>query len=163
MTILLPFCSNITDKFSVEAGDFLDYHFKRDHDGKPYINPNSVSFFLSPTGPGEIELIINSLQTNKSAGPNSIPISTLQRFNISFSVWLSKLIKLPFEIGIFPDLLKIVQITPIVKKGSKLDLFFIKQFGFRSGYSILHALISITEGIRELLDSKHYVCGVFVC
>ena len=37
-----------------------------------------------------------------------------------------------------------------------------KKFGFGSGYSTLHALISITECIRELLYSKHYVCGVFV-
>ena len=37
-----------------------------------------------------------------------------------------------------------------------------KQFGFRSNYSTYHALISITEGIKYLIDSGNYVCGVFV-
>ena len=31
--------------------------------------------------------------------------------------------------------------------------FFAKQFGFHSNYSTTHALLSITEHIRELIDS----------
>ena len=41
-------------------------------------------------------------------------------------------------------------------------LIYSKQFGFRSKYSTNHAIISLTEHIRNLLDNKHYVCGVFV-
>ena len=44
----------------------------------------------------------------------------------------------------------------------KNDLIFRKQFGFRSNYSTNHALISITERIKDLVDSGKYVCGVFV-
>ena len=43
----------------------------------------------------------------------------------------------------------------------KHNLIFTKQFGFRSNYSTNHALLSITEHIRELIDSGSYVCGVF--
>ena len=32
----------------------------------------------------------------------------------------------------------------------------------RSNYSTNHALLSITERIRELIDTGQYVCGVFV-
>ena len=44
----------------------------------------------------------------------------------------------------------------------KNNLVFDKQFGFRSNYSTNHALISITEQIKDLVDSGKYVCGVFV-
>ena len=44
----------------------------------------------------------------------------------------------------------------------KCDLIFSKQFGFRSGFSTNHAIISITEYIRNLLDQGEFVCGVFI-
>ena len=36
------------------------------------------------------------------------------------------------------------------------------QFGFREKHSINHALIDITETIRQALDNKKFACGVFV-
>ena len=45
---------------------------------------------------------------------------------------------------------------------TKNKLIYDNQFGFRSNYSTNHALISIIERIRSLVDTGHYVCGVFV-
>ena len=36
------------------------------------------------------------------------------------------------------------------------------QFGFRSKHSTSHTLVSITEEIREALDTGHFACGVFI-
>ena len=36
------------------------------------------------------------------------------------------------------------------------------QFGFRKRYSTNHALLSITEQIRNYLDKGSFACGVFV-
>ena len=36
------------------------------------------------------------------------------------------------------------------------------QFGFRDKHSTCHALISITEKIREALDTGHFACGEFI-
>ena len=36
------------------------------------------------------------------------------------------------------------------------------QFGFRTKHSTNHALIDITENIRQSLDNKHIACGIFV-
>ena len=44
----------------------------------------------------------------------------------------------------------------------KNDLIFKKQFGFRSNYSTNHALLSITERIKDFVDKGNYVCGIFV-
>ena len=35
------------------------------------------------------------------------------------------------------------------------------QFGFRQKYSTSHALIHLTDKIREQLDSGNFACGIF--
>ena len=40
--------------------------------------------------------------------------------------------------------------------------FFEMQFGFREKHSTLHALISLTETIRNALDNNEFVCGIFI-
>ena len=44
----------------------------------------------------------------------------------------------------------------------KYKLIYSKQFGFRSNHSCNHAIVSLTEHIKKLLDDGHVVCGVFV-
>ena len=186
--------NKIAQKIADTQGDLNEYFNKKDKDGNLIINcPDS--FFLVPTVSGEIDKLIDELDIKKSTGPNSIPVFILKIMKPFFSTWLSKLINLCFEVGIFPDILKIAKVTPIHKKESKLDflnyrpisllstfskiyekviysriysyltknkLIYNKQFGFRSNYSTNHALLSITERIKSLVDTGHYVCGVFV-
>ena len=44
----------------------------------------------------------------------------------------------------------------------KFNLISSKQFGFRSKHSCNHAIISLTEHVKKLLDDDHIVCGVFI-
>ena len=44
----------------------------------------------------------------------------------------------------------------------KNKLLFCHQFGFRNGYSVNHALTSLTELIRKALDEDKFACGVFI-
>ena len=44
----------------------------------------------------------------------------------------------------------------------KNKLLFYHQFCFRSGYSVNHALTSLTELIRKALDEEKFACGVFI-
>lgn len=44
----------------------------------------------------------------------------------------------------------------------KFDLIYAKQFGFRNNHSCNHAIITLTEHIKKLLDEGQVVCGVFV-
>ena len=44
----------------------------------------------------------------------------------------------------------------------KFKLLYQLQFGFRSKYSTSHALIHMTEAIRQALDSGYVTCGIFV-
>ena len=36
------------------------------------------------------------------------------------------------------------------------------QFGFRDSHSTNHALIRLTESIKNSLDNKHFGCGIFI-
>ena len=185
---------NVGNSILPGQGNFRDFLNQKDVNNKPFIDPPN-SFFLSPTIPDEVEKIIDSLNINKSVGPMSIPTYILKIYKQFFSQYLSVLINLSFETGIFPDILKTAKVTPIHKKDSlmnylnyrpisllsaiskiyekliytrifeyltKNNLISSKQFGFRSKFSTIHALISITERIKQLMDTGHYTCGIFI-
>ncbi len=65
-------------------------------------------------------------------------------------------------LSVFSKIFEKTMYTRIYSYLVKNNLIFEKQFGFRSNYSTNHALISITERIKSLVDSGKYVCGVFV-
>ena len=44
----------------------------------------------------------------------------------------------------------------------KFNCLYKKQFGFRNFHSTNHALISITEEIKQTLDKNQFSCGVFL-
>ena len=158
-------------------------------------NPSCNSIFLTPTTSHEVLDVVNAFKKNKSLGPNSIPNNILGFVSSEISPFISKLINLSFETGVFPSALKLAKVVPVHKKGSQVDLdnyrpisllsninkifekimydrvykfmsnqnsFFEKQFGFRDKHSTAHALISLTEHIRESLDSNKFVCGIFI-
>ena len=45
---------------------------------------------------------------------------------------------------------------------NKNNIIYNLQFGFRQQYSTFHALINVTENIRNALDDGSIGCGVFV-
>ena len=42
------------------------------------------------------------------------------------------------------------------------DIIYPNQFGFRSGFSTTHSLISITETVKKTIEERKYGCGVFI-
>ena len=50
----------------------------------------------------------------------------------------------------------------IIKFLEKFKCIYPLQFGFRQNHSTNHALINITENIRNALDSGQFSCGIFV-
>ena len=143
----------------------------------------------------EIELVIQSLNENKSSGPHSIPTRILKLLKNEISIPLQKIFNLSLSTGRYPDILKIAKTIPIFKKGSRLmvnnyrpisllsnlnkilekivhsrlynflerhQCIYPLQFGFRRRHSTDHALIEITETIRQALDNKKFACGIFI-
>ena len=111
--------SNLFNIFFVNIGVNIDKKIPNTNKNyRDYLENIKVenSFFLLPTTPKEISEIINFLDLNKAAGPNSLPVFILKVFNNFFSDKLSKIINLIFTTGIFPDLCKIAKVIPIFKK-----------------------------------------------
>ena len=68
-------------------------------------------------------------------------------------------------ISIFSNISKLIQkllYNRFYKFLNRSKCLFNNQFGFRNRHSTNHALISITEKIRNALDDGKYVCGVFL-
>ena len=90
--------------------------------------PNSI--FLDPVTPREIEIIINSLNPNKSTGPYSIPTFLLKLLSTHISMSLSKIAKHSFVTGVFPGKLKFGKVNPLHKKGPEIIPLSIAQYLF---------------------------------
>ena len=108
-------------KIPTQEGDYNFYLDKRDKNGRRFNNPDGCTFYLSPAGPAEVEKIIDELNIKKSIGPFGVPVFLLKSFKTFFSFWLSELVNLSFETGMFPDVLKTAKIHPLHKKDSKID------------------------------------------
>ena len=44
----------------------------------------------------------------------------------------------------------------------KYNCIYLNQYGFRQNHSTTHALISLTEDIRNAIDNDQLACGVFI-
>ena len=73
-----------------------------------------------------MEKIIDALDVNKSTRSNNVPIFLLKTSKLFFSVWLAKLVNLCFEVGVFPEILKLAKVAPLHKKESKLYAKFMR-------------------------------------
>ncbi len=80
-------------------------------------NRNPASLFLSPVTSEEILDLINLLDSSKSVGPNSIPIKMLKIIGSSISPCLASLVNKSFQVGIFPNKLKVAKVISLFKKG----------------------------------------------
>ena len=76
---------------------------------------------------------MQTLSSNKSTEPNSIPTSILKEINNSF------------ENGIFPNLLKSAQVIPVFKNGSRLSC---------NNYRPISLLSNIGKIIEKLIHNR---------
>ena len=63
---------------------------------------------------------------------------------------------------IFSKLFKKIMHQHLYKLFEVCEVLFCMQFGFRTGHSSDHALISLTETIKSSLDKSKVGCGIFI-
>ena len=49
-----------------------------------------------------------------------------------------------------------------LEKNEKNDIFYTKQFGFRSKHSTDHAILCIIDRIQKAIDNRSFSCGIFL-
>ena len=110
-------------------------------------NPSVNSFFANPTTPVEIIDLISSFKKNKATGPNSIPNKILHLVSDKISYPISNLINLSFGMGKFPTSIKQAKITPVHKKGSRLNV---------DNYRPISLLSNINKIFEKLMYKRIY-------
>ena len=78
---------------------------------------NPHSFFIGPSAPFEVSDVINALKSDKSVGPNSIPIKVLKIISPYISSPLSQFINESFQSGVFPEKMQHAKAIPLFKRG----------------------------------------------
>ena len=148
-------------------------------------NPNYDSLFIYPCTSSEVSKVIKSLKTGKASRPNSIPINSFSLLDPLISVSLSSVINESFQTSTFPVFKtgltsKLLNNRPISLQSifskifgklmyqrlynflERCEWLFNLQFGFRSGHSTDHALVSLTENVRFSPDNDRCWCGIFI-
>ena len=100
---------------------------------------------MTPTTSEEISDLIQTLNSNKSTGPNSIPTSISKKIKNEVSFLLSAIIHNSFENGIFPNLLKSAKVIPIFKNRSRLSC---------NNYRPISLLSNIGKIIEKLIHKR---------
>ena len=84
----------------------LNISFSQKHFSDFLINRSNISIFISLTDKTEIENIISLLDSNKSAGLNSIPTKVLKVLKNDISSQLSEIFNISFSSVVFPSIPK---------------------------------------------------------
>ena len=79
----------------------------------------SSSIFFEPVDESEIISTISLLPMKKSVGHDNIPVTLIKLVVRIIAPILIKVINASFELGMFPNILKIVKVIPIYKSGDK--------------------------------------------
>ena len=115
-------CNGFNNYFANIADDILK---RRKYDGNGHFtdyleNPTANSFAYEPCDVAEILFEISQLVVTKASGPNGIPTKILKMIGNEISPPLCKIINTCITSGNHPELLKMVNVVPIFKKGSRL-------------------------------------------
>jgi hypothetical protein len=78
--------------------------------------------FLNPVSEDEIKYIINNLKGRWTSGIDGIVEKVVKRSTEYIIKPLTNICNNSFEVGVFPDRLKIAVVKPVHKKGSKEDI-----------------------------------------
>ena len=141
--------NEFNDFFSGVAGKLL---IKRKFPGKKLFTKylsrvNQNTCYLSPIIVSEIVSIIQSLDNNKSIGPNSIPTKILKQACDILSKPLTDIGNKMFSSGIYPDILKLAKVITIHKKESKTLV---------SNYRPISLLSNINKIFEKLIHKRLY-------
>jgi hypothetical protein len=88
----------------------------------------SKTMFIAPVTEVVLEETIKGLKTNLAAGCDGIPMSLVKQCLGYFVKPLTHIYNVPFQTGIFPDIMKKAKIRPLLKKGDNKTYRIIDQY-----------------------------------
>ena len=113
---------------------------------RDYLGPRAgPSVFFSPTSPGEIQWLCQTLDANKGSGHDNIFPSVLRFVSAEISAPLSSMINSCLEAWYFPDFLKVARVTPVFKDGDPTQL---------SNYRPISVLPAISKIFERVINER---------
>ena len=115
-------CNEFADFFSTISDCYAKTIPASNHSIEYYLNKiprNNKSLFLNPCDPIEIHKIILSLKSKKSSGHDGISNILLKSLANVLSIPLSKIFNKSLSSGIFADIMKLAEVIPLHKNGSR--------------------------------------------
>jgi len=113
---------------------------------KSYLGKSiSQTIILDPPKPVEIFNIINSLNPNKASGSDNISSFFLRIGNEVLAPTLSLLFSQVFELGFFPNIMKIAKVVPIFKSGNKKLV---------TNYRLIFLLPTLSKVLEKLIKIR---------
>ena len=115
---------------------------------KSFLNNSSLNYFiLKPVTHDELGKLISQLNNRKAPGPTSIPV-TILKDNIDVLVRpLILILNQSFKQGIFPEILKIVQVSPIHEKEDTVTV---------SNYRPISLLSVFSKAFKKTMYPRNY-------
>ena len=81
--------------------------------------PSKKSFFLEPVTENEVLKVVNSGPNKTSMDHSGINFALVKKCISFLAIPISHIANISFEMGIFPDRMKIAKVIPIFKSGLK--------------------------------------------
>lgn len=119
------------------------------------------SMFLTPADESEIISIAKTFKNSYSTGPDNLSTFILKPVIHLLAKPLAYLVNLSFETGLFPKILKQSKVTPVFKKGEKMNKNNYRPISLNSVFSkiferiFLTRLLSFIEA-QEILSPQQY-------
>ena len=90
-----------------------------------------------------------------------MPIFILKTFKHFFSFWLSKLVNICFQFGVFPDIVKIAKVTPLHKKDSKFNYLNYRPISLLSVFSKIYEKLIYSRtytflNVNKLINTNQF-------
>ena len=114
-------------------------------------------FFCYSSIPVLWYLLINSLE-NKSTGPSSIPVKLLRLIPDLIIIPLAYIINMSLKSGVYHNLLKLVKVVPIHKRGSTQDINNYRPTSLLSIFDKIIEKLMHKRLYTFLEDNNMYVC-----
>ena len=112
------------------------------------------SFFLSPTNAEEAEVIIKAIKIRKATSSGNIDIKFIKVACPIISPIISDLFVICVKTGVFPDDMKVAQVIPIFKQGSKINCSSYRPISLLSSFSKIFEKIVYERVYSYLLKFK---------
>ena len=109
--------------------------------------PQYEKFFMKPVTSYEVSDLIKNLDESISPDPYNIPVKQIKLIPYNMSGALTDIFNESFKTGIFPDLLKLVHVTPIHKGNSRLAV---------TNYRPISVLSIISKVFKQTVHKRVY-------